>query len=158
MPRRIELQEARIKAARFCSFRERSPKELADKLKNWGLHQAEVESIISEMLTGGFVDPQRFANAYCNDKFEFNSWGKLKIKSQIYVHQLDPQIVENALKRIDEQKYYHRLLSLATRKWELTPDKELLKKRKKTLAYLASKGYELELINKALNQIDTTSP
>ena len=154
MPRKLEPAEAKQKAARFCAFQERSPKEVSDKLRTWGLGDKDADEVLSDLLKEGFVDPQRFANAYCNDKFEFNSWGKQKIKASIYQHQLGADIVEQALDRIDKGKYFLRLQELTTKKWSSLESEELSKRKQKTLAFLVSKGFETDLIWKVLSDLE----
>lgn len=153
MARKIELIEAKQKAARFCAYQERSPKEVSDKLKSWGLSFESANQVLNELINESFIDPQRFANAYCNDKFEFNSWGKQKIKANIFQHQLDTDTVEAALSRINSEKYFDRLLELAGKKWSALDGEEEAKKKQKTLAYLANKGFESDLIWKAIRQL-----
>lgn len=147
------LKQARLKAARFCSFRERSPKEVEDKLKQWGLTKVDRESIIQTLRKEGFVDEQRFANAFCHDKFEFNGWGKLKIKAQLFPHQLDAHVVEHALERINNQDYNTKLKRLATQKWEMLEKDDESKRKQKTLRFLTSKGYETDLIWKSIYEL-----
>lgn len=153
MPRKIDLKEAKLKAGRFCAFRERSPKEVADKLISWGLSDEHVEGVLEELIEQNYVDEQRFANAYCHDKFEFNSWGKQKIRSAIYVHRLGKGVVEKALNRIDADKYATRLLELAEKKWETLEGSESAKRKQKTVAFLQTKGFEMDLIWKTMSQL-----
>ena len=155
MPRKIDLVEAKQKAARFCAFQERSPKEVGDKLIKWGLAPNQTEEVTSQLIKEGFIDEQRFANAYCNDKFEFNSWGKQKIRSQISIHRLEAEVVENALNRINQEKYSTRVLELATRKWDALETEVDIKRKQKVLAYLGNKGFEIDLIWKVINSITT---
>ena len=88
MARKLGIKEAKQRAGRFCAFRERSPNELFEKLQNWGLPEEDAAEVTAELSKEGFVDEQRFADAYCNDKFQFNSWGKQKIRAHIYSHKL----------------------------------------------------------------------
>ena len=153
MPRKIDLAEAKQKAGRFCAFQERSPKEVADKLKSWGLSDSQIQEASNQLIKEGLVDQQRFANAFCHDKFEFNSWGKQKIKAQIFIHQLDSEVVQNGINRIDEEEYYNRLLELARKKWGSLSDEDTSKRKQKTLAYLGNKGFESDLIWKTIDVI-----
>ncbi len=153
MARRIELAEARQRAGRFCAFKERSPKEVLNKLSSWGLEKEQADEVLEGLKRESFVDAQRFANAFCNDKFEFNSWGKLKIKASIYPHDLPASVVEAALDRIDEKKYLERLWSLAARKWSGLQGEDLAKRKRKTLAYLVNKGFESDLIWNAIHSL-----
>ncbi|MEQ9402378.1 MAG: RecX family transcriptional regulator [Cyclobacteriaceae bacterium] len=153
MSRQIGIKEAKQRAGRFCAFRERSPKEVSDKLQKWGLSEPDSIEILNQLLKEGFVNPQRFANAFCHDKFEFNSWGRSKIRMYIRVHQLDSEIIENALKVIDEDKYQNRLSDLAKRKWNSLDGIEKIKRKQKTVAYLGSKGFEPDLIWSAVKKL-----
>lgn len=154
MPRKLNAKEAKQRAGRFCALRERSPNELLEKLKSWGLSQVESKEIVDDLTQQGYLDEQRFANAYCNDKFEFNSWGKQKIKAHIFSHKLSEQVVQSALNRIDPDKYTQRLFDLAKIKWSRLEKEEPIRQKQKTLAYLANKGFEVDLIWNAINELE----
>ncbi len=153
--RPLTLKEAKQKVAVFCARRERSPKEVVDKLYSWKLSSNEVQEILDQLLNEGFVDEQRFANAFCHDKFEFNSWGRQKIRMAILPHQLPSVVIQKALNRIDESAYFSRLCELAARKWDQVNEERFLTRKKKTIAFLASKGFEQELIWKAVERLDS---
>lgn len=155
MAKKLGINEIKQKAGRFCAFRERSPNELFEKIQSWGVAGEEAAKLVSELSKEGFVDEQRFANAYCNDKFEFNSWGKLKIKAGIYSHKLSSEAVQNALDRLDPDKYFIRLTELAKSKWKKLEGQEDFKRKQKTLAYLSGKGFEQDLIWSAINTFST---
>ena len=154
MAHRLTISEARQRAGRFCSLRERSPEEVREKLKAWKLSNSEAESVLKELIHQGFVDEQRFANAYCHDKFEFNSWGKQKIKVNIYKHRLPEEVIRQALDRLDETKYQARLMELGSLKWSKLDNDEPLKRKQKTVNYLANKGFELDLIWKIVSELE----
>ena len=145
MPRKLDLKEAKQRAGRFCAFRERSPNELLEKLKSWGIATESALKLVADLTKEGFIDEQRFANAFCNDKFEFNSWGKQKIRAGIFNHKLSEGVVQNALDRIDPEKYENRLKELMIKKWEVLEKEDLAKRKQKTVAYMVNKGFELDL-------------
>lgn len=154
MARTLSIKEAKQRAGRFCALRERSPKEVLDKLQSWGLDPEASTNVLQELTNEKYVDEQRFADAYCHDKFEFNSWGKQKIKATIFVHQLSEHVVSNALNRIDSSKYEERLMELGGKKWEQLSNEEVIKRKHKTVNYLANKGFELDLIWKTISQLE----
>ncbi len=158
MARKLELKEAKQRAGRFCAFRERSPHELFEKIKSWGISEEDASRLVSELSKEGYVNEQRFTNAYCNDKFEFNSWGRQKIKASLFVHRLSDQTVQHALDRIDPEKYVWRLKELASQKWKKLEKDDLVKRKQKTVAYMANKGFEMDLIWEAINQLTKESP
>lgn len=142
----LSIKEAKEKLGRFCAFRERSPNEVLEKLKSWGLSEDQGNDIVAEMIKLNFVNEQRFANAYCHDKFEFNSWGKQKIRSSIFTHKISEAVIQKALDRIDIGKYKSRLYELAKRKWDKLENEVEVKRKQKTVNHLASKGFEANLI------------
>lgn len=154
MARKVSLNEAKQKAGRFCAFRERSPNEVFEKGKAWGLSDKESEQLVSLLTKEGFIDEQRFANAYCHDKFEFNSWGKQKIRAGIYPHKISPGAIDQALERIDPEKYKQKLDHLAYKKWMSLAKEEEMKRKQRTVSYLANKGYELDLIWESITTIE----
>lgn len=158
MARKLGIKEAKERAGRFCAFRERSPNELFEKLQSWGLPEEEAAEVVAELTKGGFVDEQRFANAYCNDKFQFNSWGKQKIRAHIFTHKLSDQAVTNALNRIDPEVYESRLFEIAKVKWSKLEKEELMKRKQKTVAYMAQKGYEMDLVWSAIDKLTAERP
>lgn len=152
MAAKLSIKEAKERAGRFCSLRERSPNEVLEKLISWGLSENDGHDLVAQLKKLNFVNEQRFANAYCHDKFEFNSWGKQKIRNGIYVHRISEKVIQQALNRIDSVKYESRLHALAKRKWEKLEKEEGIRRKQKTVNYLAGKGYEPELIWKTIER------
>ncbi|MEQ9402380.1 MAG: RecX family transcriptional regulator [Cyclobacteriaceae bacterium] len=70
------------------------------------------------------------------------------------IHQLDSEIIENALNVINEDKYQNRLSDLAKRKWNSLDGIEQIKRKQKTVAYLAGKGFEQDLIWRVISIIE----
>ena len=154
MSRKADIKEIKQRAGRFCAFRERSPNELFEKIQGWGISEENASMIVAELSKEGYVDEQRFANAFCNDKFEFNSWGKQKIKAHIYAHKLSEEAIQNALDRIDPEKYEIRIRELAAAKWKKLEKEETFKRKQKTAAYLSGKGFEFDLIWSAIKSVE----
>ena len=79
----IDEHAARAKAEHYCSYQERSQQEVRDELYEWGQPANVVENIISELITGNFLNEERFAKAYATGKFRQKGWGKVKIKQAL---------------------------------------------------------------------------
>src|SRR5690554_739566 len=72
--------QARAKAEAYCAYQERSQQEVRDKLYHWGLRSAEVEGILSDLISTDFLNEERFALAYASGRFRMKGWGRYKIK------------------------------------------------------------------------------
>ena len=133
-------------AERFTAYRERSPKEVADKLAEWDAKPVEIERILAELIAERFVDEHRFARAFCHDKFLVNKWGKRRIGMELSRHQLSKEAVAEGMNYINAEEYERTLRHLAEQKWHKTKEPDLFKRKQKTVAFLAQKGFETDLI------------
>ena len=57
------------------------------------------------------------------------------------------------MKEIDEESYQKTLLELAVKKYELLKTEQYLIRKKKTIDFLLQRGFEQDLVIRALNQI-----
>lgn len=154
MNREQLLKQAKAKAAKYCSSRERAPYQVLEKLLNWDLSEDEAHSVLAELTSERFVDEERFCNAFCHDKFEFNHWGKNKIKQELYRFKLPESVIQNGLNTIDPQLYEAALKQLAQRKWtSIQSEKDLWIRKQKTTAYLIRKGFEMDLAMEFVNSL-----
>lgn len=145
MDRQAYLKQARAKAAKYCSGRERSPREVLQKLAAWELSDEDAQGVLAELVDEQFVDEDRFCRAFCHDKFEFNRWGKMRIRQELMKHQLPDEVVTRGLDNIDPERYAETLRQLAEKKYGSLVDEPWVKKQK-TAAFLVRKGYEMDLV------------
>lgn len=155
-PKVFSPQQARVKAESFCAYQERSQHELRNKLYEWGLHQRDVEAIISELIESNFLNEERFALAYCLGKFRIKGWGKLKIKQGLKFKRVPDNLIQKVLKIIDPEDYLMKLEQILIKKSATVSEKDPFKRRYKLMQYAASKGFEKDLISDLLkdNQLE----
>ncbi len=79
----MEYKKALNKAAVLCSRQEYSAYDIRKKLVNWELSEEEVEQAMSRLISEKFIDDSRYAGYYVRDKFQFNGWGRIKIRYQL---------------------------------------------------------------------------
>ena len=140
------VKQAKLKAARFCAYRERTQQEVRDKLYQYGLHEEQVEELISDLITEGFINEERFAKAYAGGKFRLKKWGKLKIQRGLEQHGLTTYCISKGLESLEHDDYEATLSSLTEQKWQRLQEPDVFVKKHKTATYLIGKGYEPELV------------
>jgi regulatory protein len=134
------------KAASWCAYQERSQQEVRDKLYEWQMKPAEVEDIISTLISENFLNEERFALAYVSGKFGIKKWGKLKIRQGLRLKRVPDPIIKKVLNGINGDVYFETLRSLYEKKLAVEKEKNAIKRQFKLLNYLQSKGYEKDLI------------
>lgn len=145
--------QAKLKIEQWCAFQERSHKEVRDKLYSFGLYPKEVNDIMAHLIEYNFLNEERFAEAFVSGKFKIKGWGKTKIQHALKGKQVSSQNIKSAMKQVDDKDYFKKLKSLAEKKNRLIKESNPLKRKKKLVTYLASKGYEAELVYKVVDQI-----
>lgn len=155
MSRAALLKQAKDKAAKFCSVRERSPFEVSRKLQNLELTDDEINEILGELIEERFIDENRFCKAFCHDKFEFNKWGKHRINLELLQHKIPQDVIKSGLDALDVKRYKEVLDSLVSTKWNSLKGDEWSKKQK-TLAFLVGKGFEMDLTIESMRQMSAS--
>ena len=112
----IDEHAAQAKAEHYCAYQERSQQEVRDKLYEWGLKSTVVEATISALITGNYLNEERFAKAYTAGKFNQKAWGKLKIKQGLKLKRVPEVLIKKALQIIDGDAYLLALQHVLTKK------------------------------------------
>lgn len=155
-PKIFSREQAKIKAEGYCAYQERSQFEIRNKLYEWGLHQKDVEEIISELIEQNFLNEERFAMAYAMGKFRIKNWGKIKIRQGLKLKHIPDKLILKSLKAIDEDDYLSMLKKILQKKSKTISEKDPFKLRYLLTRFAASKGYETDLIADLLinNKLD----
>lgn len=143
----IGSEKALEKIKHFCSYQERTHQEVKDKLYSFGLHRAETESLLSQMIAENYLNEQRYALAFAGGKFRIKYWGRVKIKYELKRKRIGEYCINEALNSIEEEEYKKTLQKLLnTKEKTLKNERDGFLKQQKIRAYLLQKGYESALI------------
>ena len=146
-------KEAKLKAANYCAYQERSQQEVRNKLYEYGLHPSEVEDILCELIVDGFVNEERFARQYAGGKFRLKKWGRKKIMQGLAQHKLSKYCVQAGLSEIDEDEYRITLEGLIRKKAATMQSHDAFLRKNKVAVALIAKGYEPELVWEVIGEL-----
>ena len=145
-PKRHTPKEAKLKAANFCAYQERSQKEVRSKLYDLGLYPDEVEDVLTDLIMDNYVNEERFAKAYIGGKFRIKKWGRKKILIGLSPHKISDYCIKKGLEEIDEDDYIQTLEELIIKKSESVKEPDSYKKRNKVATHAIYKGFESDLV------------
>ncbi len=149
---RLTEEAALSRIRKYCAFQERCQQEVRNKLYEWGIYSTQVESMIAQLITEGFINEERFAKLFVGGKFRIKKWGKQKIKIELKKRKISSYCIDSAMDEIDDHEYYETLQNLIQKKKkELKASDSYILKNK--LAHFAvSKGFESETVWELLNR------
>ena len=150
----IGTERALQKIKHYCSYQERSHREVKEKLYSFGLYKDEVESLLSQMIEENYLNEERYAVAFAGGKFRIRQWGRIKIKYELKQKRVSEYCIKKGLASIADEEYKKTLQKLFEEKKELLKkEKEVRNKKQKIRFFLVQKGYEPELISELLSKI-----
>lgn len=150
----FSISSIQRKAKHYCSYQERSHKEVIQKLYSLGARKTEVEQVIAWLIEENYLIEERFATQFASGRFKLKKWGKIKIRQALQQKGVSQVNINIALDKIDEDAYKKTVSALAYKKWSSLKAGTALVKKMKTYQYLLQKGYEAALINQALAKLN----
>ncbi|HKJ47988.1 MAG TPA: regulatory protein RecX [Christiangramia sp.] len=147
------VEEAMQKLMHFCAYRDRSQKEVEDKLDALRMIPEAKEKIIVNLMQENFLNEERFARSFARGKFRIKKWGRIKITQELKKREISAPIIKLGLSEIKESDYRITLYDLAEKKEEKITEPNIFKKKKKLIDHLLRRGYETSLVFDCVNDI-----
>lgn len=144
--KKLTPSEAKQKIYRYCAYQERAHLEVRNKLYEYGLFKNDVEEIISDLITEGFLNEERFAKAFAGGKFRMKQWGRIKIIHELEAKGLTKNCIALGLKEIEQEHYFKTLKELLVKKSKQLQETNVFVLRDKLAKYAIQKGFEPDLV------------
>ncbi len=135
--------ELRNKAERYCVAAERCPKDVREKMRQWGASDELTDAVLDCLIREGYVSEQRYCRAFCADKLHFQGWGRNKIRVMLRAKGLPEDRIAEALDNIDKTDYFAQLAKVAKKKTSATEEQ--------LIRFLLQRGFLWEEIRSALS-------
>jgi regulatory protein len=149
----LTKEEALQKLRQYCAYQERSHYEVQQKLYELGIRRIEQDEVIATLIEEDYLNEERFAKAFAGGKFRMKDWGRKKIYYALKEKRVSEYSIKQAMKEIDDEAYKQNLKELVQEKYESLKDEQYLVRKKKTIDYMLQKGYEFDLVTKAVNEL-----
>lgn len=149
----INHAEALEKARKLCATEEKCRYDIRKKLFDWGVNSGDTEKIINQLIDDKYLDEWRFSRSFAGGKFRNNKWGRVKISYELIRKNISKHIIEDALRRIDDNEYVEVLKKELAKKRRSFKSEDSLEVKSKLHRYANSKGYEHEIIDLVLDDL-----
>lgn len=151
--KKISESMALSKLAALCSRSEQCSHYCREKLAQWEIPTDATERIIGHLIQEKYINDQRYALFFVKDKYFLNHWGKKKIELHLIRKKISKEHIEMALKEIPDENYSTQLEELLTSKLKKTKAKNLFDLKGKLFRFAAGRGFENDIIFKAIEKI-----
>lgn len=142
--------------AALCARSEQCTADIEKKLDRIHLRPGDRERIMARLKELKFVDDQRFARAYCHDKLEYQSWGRIKIARGLWAKRISRDMIDEAIGEIDSRTYMTvALRSIKSKIRQMGPAAFSREGRDKLLRFMAGRGFETQITLNILSRIES---
>ena len=155
---KIENEEVVVKAfnsaMRSLKLRDRSEKEIRDKLKQKELAVSAIDKAIKKLYRLEFLNDKRFAEMFVRDRMKLKPKGKRVLSLELAQKGIDKDIIEEVLSELvggeEELDLAKRVFEKAEKKYGGPEDSEA---KQKIIKYMVSKGFSWDDISKIIDRI-----
>lgn len=144
-----EFNRAKNYALNKISYSQKSTYEIRQKLKEQKFSEDVIEKIIAYLDSYGFLDDESYVKAYIRDKDEISNWSRGKIRFMLKRKHIDDNLIEDYIYTISDEREAEKARFFADKKIKNDFSYE---NRAKVFRHLASKGFDVDIINQVLNE------
>jgi regulatory protein len=147
--------KAKEKAVSLICYRERSKREIKDRLSR-DYPTDIVDKVLVFLEKYGYIDDSAFAVAYAKDSLNNKKWGRRKIEFELKMKGVSDNIIQNALDEVlDNAETTQTDIAVRLLERRLKGQTEITyKERAKHTAYLAGRGFSFDDIAEAFSVLN----
>ena len=140
---------------KLLDIRKRSVFEIRKRLKQKEFEEEIINEVIKELFEYGYLNDEEFAEAYINDRINFNPRGNFLVKKELREKGVAEDIVNEKIKELFPAEKEKELAKKAAKKKRETLNKDLEKNKiyQKIGSYLQTKGYASYIIREVLENV-----
>ena len=147
-------QDAYLTLAALCAQAEHCQWEMTEKMRRWELSDEAQARVMERLTRERYVDDERYARAFVNDKVRYNKWGRRKVEQALWAKHIDEDIRQRVLDEMTDEEYLRVLRPLLQQKRRTTkaPDEYTL--NRKLVQFALSRGFTFDIIRQCLDVED----
>ncbi len=138
----------------LLNFRQRSEKELRDKLELKKFSQDITDQLLLYLKGVGLIDDVSFAQAWVNTRMVLRPSGPFKLKYELIKKGIKPKVIEEVLDNLkNEYNLKEVALGLARKKISLSKLRDKNKLKRRLYDYLRRRGFSSEVVFSVMHEI-----
>lgn len=139
-------------ALNFLSYRQRSEKEVYQRLRQRGYEEEYILDAIDYCKDKGYINDLEFARSFVKDKINLNNFGPVRIKNELYKKGVSSEIIQQVL-NMDEEEEYEMAFKLAEKRLARYRNDERDQIYRKLGGFLQRRGFSYGVVTRILKEL-----
>ena len=146
------LEAGLQRALAYLARRDRTEAQVRRRLEADGIDSHVVPGVLERLQDLGYVDDERFARTYAEDRRTLDGWGSERIARGLSEAGVHPDLVASMLETRPRDEELAGALEVLDRRLVEAPSDD--REREKALGLLVRRGYELDLAYDAVRAFE----
>lgn len=143
---------ARDYALKVIGFKDRTEKEIREKLTQKGYDENIIEDETEFLKSYGFINDSRYAERFTHDAINIKKWGRTRIKTELLRKGINREIIENTIEDIFSELDDDRLFTEMQKRFK-SSDFSNIKERTRIFNFYLRRGFSPDEIKGAMNRM-----
>lgn len=139
------------KLTAVCARAEHCKDDMLRRMQRWQVDEATQREVISYLVKEKYIDEERYARFFINDKIKYNRWGRRKVEQALYFKHIPREVYEPLLDDVANEDFESVLLPLLQNKEKNLKYANDYEKRMKLLRFAMQRGFSYEQADKCIN-------
>ena len=136
-----------------CARSEQCTHDIRKKMTRWDVADELQQRVIDYLTHERYIDDERYARFFINDKTKYNHWGTRKVEQALYLKGISREIYEPLLQEMSDETYEEILLPLLQRKAKTIKANSDYEARQKLLRFAMQRGFTYDQASRCLGKI-----
>ena len=141
-------------ALTYIEIKMRTSKEIKDYLNKKNFNTKLVDEVLDRLNKEGYLNEEKYIDAFVNDKVNLTNWGPYKIKKSLLDLELDETLINNKLNTISENIWNGKIEKIINKKLNSLKNKSNYMIKNKLKIDLYNLGYDNNSIEENLNKLN----
>jgi len=143
--------DAYLTLAALCAQAEHCQWEMLEKMRRWELPEDAQARVMQRLVGERYVDDERFARAFVNDKIRYNKWGRRKVEQALWQKHIDEDIRRQVLNEVDDDEYLSVLRPLLKQKRKSVKAQSDYELNQKLMRFALGRGFTFDIIRQCID-------
>ena len=142
--------EAYLTLTALCARAEHCQWEMLEKMRRWEMTEEAQARVMARLVEERYVDDERYALAFVNDKVRYNKWGRRKVDQALWQKHIDEGVRQRVLDEVDDETYLAVLRPLLQQKRKATKAASDYELNQKLVRFALGRGFTYDIIEQCL--------